>query len=253
MNTKPITILWAAKGGSGTSTIAATIALTDPRNSLLVDLDGELPAVLGLPEPSGDGISEWFSTDAEPALLDLLTVEINRTTRLIPHGHERPEPSPQRWAEFGAWAANHGPVVIDAGTRPPPPSIGATNLLVTRACYLSLRRAVATPLRPDGVILVTEPGRAIKAPDVERALGVPVVAQIATDPAVARAIDAGLLAARAPKALRNAVAPLTPTPPTHGMSPDTDTSNDTAAQQVVHAWQRSDSETSPEPPPLDIA
>ena len=73
---------------------------------------------------------------------------------------------------------------------------------MTRACYLSMRRAVASPTRPDGIILVTEPGRSLRATDVARVVGVPVVATVDHDPAIARAIDAGLLAARIPAALR---------------------------------------------------
>ena len=51
----PVTVCWSVKGGSGTTVVAATLALSCPTASLLVDLDGELPAVLGLPEPSGQG------------------------------------------------------------------------------------------------------------------------------------------------------------------------------------------------------
>ena len=58
------------------------------------------------------------------------------------------------------------------------------------------------PWRPDGVVLVAEPGRALRVPDIERTLGVPVVATISHDPAVARAVDAGLLAARLPRVLQ---------------------------------------------------
>lgn len=73
------------------------------------------------------------------------------------------------------------------------------SLLVTRACYLALRRAVSAPIRPTGVVLVAEPGRALRATDVEAAVGAPVVATVAVDPAVARAVDAGLLTARLPR------------------------------------------------------
>jgi hypothetical protein len=52
--------------------------------------------------------------------------------------------------------------------------------------------------RPTGIVLVTEPGRALGARDVERAIGAPVVAEVPYDPAVARAVDAGLLATRLP-------------------------------------------------------
>jgi hypothetical protein len=74
-------------------------------------------------------------------------------------------------------------------------------VLVTRPCYLSLRRAVREPTRPSGVVLVDEPGRSLRRHDVEHALGAPVDAVVAVDPAIARAVDAGLLATRLPRSL----------------------------------------------------
>ena len=56
-----------------------------------------------------------------------------------------------------------------------------------------------------GVVLVDEPGRALRARDIEASLGVPVVATVLLDPAIARAVDAGLLLARLPTGFRNAV------------------------------------------------
>jgi len=52
-----------------------------------------------------------------------------------------------------------------------------------------------------GVVLVREPGRALGRHDVEDALQVPVRAEIDVEPAVARAVDAGLLATRLPRSL----------------------------------------------------
>jgi len=95
-------------------------------------------------------------------------------------------------------------VVIDAGTRLPPEALDhrAVSLLVTRACYLSLRRVALLRARPDGVILLTEPGRLLGPKDVEHSTGAPVLALVPWDPAVARAVDAGLLAAKVPGSLR---------------------------------------------------
>ena len=39
----PVTVLWAAKGGSGTTVVTASLALSCPTDSLLVDLAGDLP------------------------------------------------------------------------------------------------------------------------------------------------------------------------------------------------------------------
>lgn len=200
-----VIVCWSAKGGSGTTVVAATLALTRPVETLLVDLDGELPAALGMPEPPGPGVAEWLASDAPPASLLDLAVDIDRTTRLIPRGTVAIDAASSRWSELVPWLAARTGTVIDAGTGPPPPELGGhdvRSLLVTRACYLALRRAVALPCRPDGVVLVAEPGRALRAHDVERAVGVPVVATVSIDPAIARAVDAGLLAARLPRILQ---------------------------------------------------
>jgi len=98
------------------------------------------------------------------------------------------------------------PVVADCGRADEGVGLavaaGATlSLLVLRPCYLALRRALAAPLRPSGVILVGEEGRSLGRRDVEEVLGVPVRAEVGFDPAVARAVDAGLLSRRVPRAL----------------------------------------------------
>jgi hypothetical protein len=98
--------------------------------------------------------------------------------------------------------------VIDAGTGQPPGALhdGAEHsLLVTRPCYLALRRAQRIATKPTGIIVINEPGRALNVTDVERALAVGVIADVHYDPAVARAVDAGLLAARLPAALLQAM------------------------------------------------
>jgi hypothetical protein len=102
--------------------------------------------------------------------------------------------------------ADARPVVADCGADPDGPALtvaaGATrSVLVTRACFLALRRALHAPLRPSEIVLVTEPGRSLTRLDVEDCLGAPVVAEVAVDPAVARAVDAGLLATRLPRGL----------------------------------------------------
>jgi len=200
----PVTVCWSVKGGSGTTVVAATLALSCPTASLLVDLDGELPAVLGLPEPSGQGVADWLGSDAPPGALDDLAVFVDRTTRLIPRGTRAVDLRSTRWAELAAWLATGPASVIDAGTNPPSVDLldgDVRSLLVTRACYLALRRAAAAPCRPDGVVLVSEPGRALRAADVARAVGAPVVASVSHDPAIARAVDSGLLTARLPRLL----------------------------------------------------
>jgi hypothetical protein len=200
-----ITVCWSAKGGSGTTVVAATMALAAPTEVVLVDLDGELPAVLGLPEPPGQGVADWLASDAPPAALDDLSVDVDRTTRLVPRGNSVVDRAHPRWAELARWLIERRtPVIVDAGTGTPPGPLldaGGRGLLVTRACYLALRRAVAMAHRPAGVVLVVEPGRGLHARDVENAVGAPVVATVDLDPAVARAVDAGLLRTRLPRGL----------------------------------------------------
>jgi hypothetical protein len=146
-------------------------------------------------------------------------VDIGPHTWLLPwrSGHvATPTPSAvrgdattDRWDGLGRWLHNwstHGDcdVTVDAGTGEPPAGLVAhadRSLLVTRPCYLSLRRAVHSATRPTGIVLVHEPGRALSLRDVEQAMGVPVAATVSLDPAVARAVDAGLLATRLPRVI----------------------------------------------------
>lgn len=209
-----VTLCWAAKGGSGTTVVAATLALSSPRASLLVDLDGELPAVLGILEPDRPGVGDWLTTDSPPDHLADLLVEIGSERWLLPWRGglafaKELGVDAARWRELGEWmhdwSARWGcDITVDAGTGEPPAELFAyadRALLVTRPCYLSLRQAVRGIARPTGVVLVDEPGRALSARDVEHALGAPVVATVSIDPAIARAVDAGLLARRLPRVI----------------------------------------------------
>ena len=97
-------------------------------------------------------------------------------------------------------------VVADCGTAPTGAAqvvaAGADrSILVTRACFVALRRAMEAPVRPSHVVLVAEPGRSLTRHDIETCLGVPVLAVVEVDPAVARAVDAGMLSGRLPRGL----------------------------------------------------
>lgn len=199
-----VTVCWAVKGGSGATVVAAGLALTRPAPQLLVDLDGELPAVLGLAEPTGQGLSDWFATDLAPSAVDELAIDVGAGARLIPRGADRIAPDAHRWSDLIDWLTTaRDDVVIDAGTGPLPPALatrraGVQLTLVTRACYLALRRAARCGVRPDAVVLVAEPGRALGRRDVEQIVGAPVITTVSVDPHLARAVDAGLLVARLP-------------------------------------------------------
>ena len=201
-----LTLCWAAKGGSGTTVVVAAMGLSVAPPVLLVDLDGDLPSVYGLTEPSLPGVHDWVLSDAEPDRLIDLAIPVTPDVSVVCAGLARAPGDAERWQTLGAALGAHpATVVVDAGTGAPPEHlVGAANrsLLVTRACYLALRRAVALEVRPSGVVLVDEPGRALRARDVEAAIDAPVVATLALDPAVARAVDAGLLAARLPRLIQ---------------------------------------------------
>ncbi len=56
---------WSTKGGSGTTVIAAALALSRANSGTsvrLVDACGDLPAALGIAEPSGPGLTDWLAT-----------------------------------------------------------------------------------------------------------------------------------------------------------------------------------------------
>ncbi|QGG96525.1 P-loop NTPase family protein [Actinomarinicola tropica] len=207
---------WSAKGGSGTTVVAASLALVIASRPgpgvLLVDLAGDLPAVLGTADPDGPGVAEWSRAGAEaPAdALARLEVPVRPGLDLLPLGHGATDR--ERLDVLGPLlAADHRTVVVDCGTVTAADAAlsvaagASTSLLVTRLCYLALRRAAAAPIRPSAAVVVAEPGRALDRSDVEGVLGVPVVAEVAVDPGVARAVDAGLLARRLPRGLERAM------------------------------------------------
>jgi MinD-like ATPase involved in chromosome partitioning or flagellar assembly len=204
---------WSAKGGSGTTVVAVALALVLARRSsvgaLLVDLAGDAPAVAGLPDdPSAPGVSDWLREGALVPADGLARLEtaIGRELALVPRGDGALRLD-RAHALASVLNADPRPVVVDAGVvahDPASASVAASaakSLVVTRPCFLSLRRAIAAPVRPSAVVLAVEDGRALAARDVEAALGVPVCAEVSVTPQVARAVDAGVLVARLPRSL----------------------------------------------------
>jgi hypothetical protein len=170
-----VTTFYTTKAGQGCTTVAAAAALVAAKvgPTILVSPGPDAAAVLGIATP------------------DTYPVEVTHDLALVDTLPEDIEPGTA--------------VIIDAGTNPE--EVYGVAYLVTRPCYLALRR---TPLgyarrRPDGIVLITEPGRALTASDVATIIGAPIRAELAQDPAVARAIDAGLLAHRLPRTLARAV------------------------------------------------
>ena len=171
-----------ARGGHGASTVAAALALFSARHqptALVAHDPADMAALLGVARPEADDA-------VVPVVPDL---ELGT----------RPELAP-------------GLVVVDAGSRlegPQSPDVDDQYVVVRGPCYLALRSLLAAQADAyDGVILVNEPARSLRASDVAEVLGIPVVAQVTQHPAVARSVDAGVLPGRIHRL--PALAPLRP-------------------------------------------
>jgi hypothetical protein len=212
---------WSVKGGAGTTVVASALAFVLARSagagSLLVDLAGDVPAAVGVADPGDPGLSGWTAAGAgvPPDGLARLELDLGSGVSLLPRGRGRLGPPDRMEALGGLLAADHRPVVADCGLLDddaaalPVAAVATQSLLVIRPCYLALRRVVAAPIRPSGIVLVVEPGRALTRHDVENIVGAPVRAEIACDPAIARTVDAGVLASKMPRPLERALRGLT--------------------------------------------
>jgi MinD-like ATPase involved in chromosome partitioning or flagellar assembly len=206
---------WSSKGGSGTTVVAAALAValagSVASGALLADFCGDGAAVLGVPDPDGPGLSDWLAAGEEvPADgIRRLEVDIARGLKLLPRG-SLPFDAGRANALSEVFAADPRPVVADCGTLVDEAAqvvaaSASSSLLVVRPCFLALRRALVAPVRPTGVVFVSEAGRALGSRDVEELLGVPVRARIECLPEVARMVDAGLLTSRLPRRMVRAL------------------------------------------------
>lgn len=200
-------VCWSPKGGVGTSVVAAVLALraaADGRETLLVDLAGDQVGLLGLPRSDADeGVGDWLAggDDVPIDALPALEIDVAERLRLLPRGTQYES---ARLPVLAALLGGGGrTVVVDAGLGPPPEwaGAGATSVLVMRSCYLAVRRAGVVPAGTR-LVLIEEPGRALRAADVAAALGVDPWVRLTADPAVGRAVDAGLITCRRPRSLR---------------------------------------------------
>lgn len=250
--------LWSLKQGVGTTVAATALALHWALNTedgaLLVDLCGDIPYALGIPEPDKPGISDWLAAgeDLESDVLGRLEVNAATGLQILTRGR-RPYPKD---AQFGTLArqlaADSRNVVIDCGCvwthqmnwnkRDQGNNQGSNqgkeekvddwndsntgsthsteaaarflieaanhSLLVTRSCFLALRRIARSPHQPSGIILMHEEGRALVASDIADLGNCQIVLQIEMDVAIGRALDAGLLISRLPQRLDKALAKL---------------------------------------------
>lgn len=163
-------VIAGAGGGQGTTTVAVALAALSSRRhttTLTAHDRDAICALVGIgPEPPPGPV------ELAPGLTLAQTAEAARGVAVVDAGsllRLRAQPAE--------------PVIVPVDER--------RWLVVRGPCYLSLRAAVTHPWRPDGVVLLTEPRRALSARDVADVLGAPVVAEIPQDHRVARAIDAG--------------------------------------------------------------
>ncbi|MGI9607214.1 MAG: hypothetical protein ACR2P0_13850 [Acidimicrobiales bacterium] len=218
----------SAKGGVGTSTLAAATAIELARTTsvLLVDLAGDQPDLLGVTAGS-HGIMDWLRADADvgPEALANLVVPVIRAAGATTPG--RLELVPR-----GSHGSNVDPVSMVAAPRVAALQPGLSPLadviiadlgvldgngfdttaliaaaadrvsLVVRACYIGLRRAQRVGVAVDDVVEVVDGGRALGTLDIEAVLEQPVTARLNVDPSIARAVDAGLMVTRLPRPLR---------------------------------------------------
>jgi hypothetical protein len=258
------TVFWSAKGGSGVTVTAASVALNTP-DCLLVDLGGDAALALGFDEPA-IGLFAWLhaAQEVDALALDRLIVSVRPGLALLPAGTTRPE-SPvnaavvaERFALLenylasrsgsGAQTSVEQPkkqqrvlmnvtsaenrsgekkplgemqwanVIVDAGT---PNQHGSNaveqilrgadrSLLVVKSCFLAVHAAVGVTHLAQGIVVVCDEERRIATADVASALGIPVVATVMQQTVVARAVDAGLLAARLPRSFTRSLEALWP-------------------------------------------
>jgi hypothetical protein len=213
-----LVVCWSVKGGAGTTVVAvgAALAAAATRPTLLVDLAGDVGDGLGLAPGTGPGVAEWLAAGpgAPPDALVRLEVPVVPGLTLV-HRGAGPLVPDRAALLVQVLAAGGRTVVVDAGVAGRCrvarclAARADRSLLVTRLCALALRRVDQAPVRPSGVVVVREAGRLLSLDDVKAAVGSPVVAEVAVDPAVARAVDLGLARGRLPRSFAAAVAAVT--------------------------------------------
>lgn len=216
-----VTVCWSVKGGSGVTVTCTALALLRARawsrSVLLVDLSGDGALVLGCDAAvEGAGVHDWLNADSSvaPSSLEQLIITGPKGLRILPAGRSRcTAPPPARLAALAGWLVGRSDhVIIDLGTnlalRRALLACADESLLVLPLCYLAGRAAI-TAERPSGLIIVEEPDRTLTCHDLVGALGVPIVARVPHEPAVAKSVDTATLATRMPRVLGRALRSLT--------------------------------------------
>jgi hypothetical protein len=218
-----VTACWSLKGGSGTTTVAAALAMLAGRRragALLVDLAGDAPALMSPDdEDTGPGVAEWLRAGDDPSFgcWTGRVLTVGDRIAIAPRGHGPLTGGPAAARLASVLAEDPREVIIDCGVLAvdgPDDVITAghvvarragLSVLVTRACTLALRRMGRSSLPIGGVIVVRDPDRVVGIEQIEAAAGAPVIAEIPHDPVVARVIDTGRFAYGLPASLEHAL------------------------------------------------
>ena len=210
------TILSSPKGGTGTSVVAASLAIVSSTSSptLLVDLAGDQAAILGLPQPP-TGLSDWANGMTYREFDEIINL-CHDNLYLAPTGTFDFETlNANAWDKLlRALSLKHSEgcnIIVDLGRADIPIALRKivdTCYLVTRPCYLALRRAVDLETAFSGVIVVNEPDRVLTSRDVESVLKLKCVAEIPFTSEISRRVDSGLLKSRLPMVLQSVLSQL---------------------------------------------
>ena len=207
----PLVVCWGTKGGVGTSTIAASLALRSSKHSptLIVDLQrDQWPVLISYPTiGSYDSPATIKPSHVEDpqALIDYSGHRITADLKLL-YLHEYTYPVEEdRLADFLVSAASVANVVVDAGTDTMGVAErledrGAHRLAVMRRCNLAV---AGTKVRReyDEIVVVSEPDRTITVEELTRFYDPVPVREVPYDIAVSRSVDYGMSHAAVPSSL----------------------------------------------------
>jgi MinD-like ATPase involved in chromosome partitioning or flagellar assembly len=210
----PILTIYSHKGGQGVTTIAAALATLTANaghRTVIIDTGNDQAAVHAITTDKWAALSDYLTTTA--VTLDDITTRLGDRLDLIETGDTTITFDTHTYGLVTSGLVTSGlghydTVIIDTTPAAHPWTRRADAcVLVTRPCYLALRHATGQR-RPDHVVVITEPGRALDTGDIEAVTGTPVTAVVGHDPHIARAVDAGTLTTRLPRSLARALAPL---------------------------------------------
>ena len=150
---------WSAKGGSGTTVVAAALALSfarSPNGAVLADLAGDAACVLGLPEPEGPGLHDWLGAgDDVPAdALSRLAVPAAPGLVLLPRGSATADAPAARMCSprcSSPTRARSSPTAAcsQPGAAQAVAAAASASLLVVRPCYRGAPARVGRAAAPE--------------------------------------------------------------------------------------------------------